>query len=215
MGTSAVSHSNRLVTVAAAVAWAAACAGGLTALALYQATPGETAPAAGWPVGSRVPRARTVDTLVLVVHPKCPCSRATIDNLAMVMAHCPAGRVRAVALFVRPAGMPVGWERTDLWASAEAIPGVTVAADAGGIEAGRFGAVTSGQALLFDPAGRLLFRGGLTPGRGHAGDCGGTDAVLAVVRGDRSAAGPTPVFGCPLAGPTAGRRPCVRSREGA
>ncbi len=211
MGATPSIRPNRVRTVALAVAWSAACAGGFAALGEYQATPGGAAPAADWPAGSRVPRATVGDTLVLVIHPQCPCSRATIDNLAVLMAHCPAGRVAAVAVFVRPAGMPAGWERTDLWTSAEAIPGVTVAADPGGVEAARFGAATSGQALLFDPAGRLLFGGGLTPGRGHAGDCGGTDAVLAIVRGDRPTAAPTPVFGCPLTGPTARGR-CTPAR---
>ena len=193
-----MTNGRTIAWAALTTAWAAACVGGLSGLAWYASTPGASAPAADWPADSRLPRSSGGDTLVVLFHPKCPCSRATLANLAVLMAHCPAGRVRAVAVFVRPAGVPVGWERTDLWASAAAIPGVTVVADDGGAEAARFGAATSGQALLFDPAGRLRFRGGLTPGRGHAGDSGGSDAVLAVARGEPRAADQTPVFGCPL-----------------
>ena len=198
-GTVDVRRMGRAIAMrgALAVAWAGACGGGLAGLTRYQATPGTPAAARDWPAGTRVARGGEF-TLVVVVHPRCPCSRATVDNLAVLMAHCPPGRVAATVVFVRPAGVPVGWERTGLWASAAAIPGVTTFADDGGVEAARFGAATSGQAMLFDAAGRLRFRGGLTPGRGHAGDCGGTDAVRAIARGDRPDADPTPVFGCPL-----------------
>ncbi len=192
---------------AAATAWAAACGTGLVGLGRYAATPGAAAPAADWPAGVAVDRAAAGDTLVMAIHPKCPCSRATIDNLAVLMAHCPPGRVRAVALFVRPAGVPAGWERTGLWDAAAAIPGVTVVADDGGRAATAFGAATSGQAVLFDPAGHRLFGGGLTPGRGHAGDCGGTDAVAAIANGGRADVDRTPVFGCPLSAPSCPARP--------
>ena len=93
---------------AVATLWVTTCVGGLAALAWYQATPGTAAPAADWPAHSRVARAASADTLVLFVHPKCPCSRATIENLAVLMAHCPPGHLRAVVLLVRPAGMPAG-----------------------------------------------------------------------------------------------------------
>jgi hypothetical protein len=188
--------------------WAGTCVTGLAWMGRYAATPGAGAPAADWPAGSRVARAATGDTLVVVFHPMCPCSRATIQNLAVLMAHCPPGTVHATALFVRPAGMPDGWERTDLWTSAGAIPGVTVMTDDGGVEATRFHAQTSGQTLLFDAAGRLRFRGGITPGRGHAGDSGGADSVAEIVRGEAGSVDQTPVFGCPLNGAatTAGAR---------
>jgi hypothetical protein len=187
----------------ALTAWAAACGGGLAALARHQATPGVAAPAGNWPASSRLARATAGDTLLVFVHPKCPCTRATLDNLAVLLAHCPPGRVTVTVLLVRPAGATDGWERTDLAATAAAIPGVTTVVDADGREAAAFGAATSGQAVLFDPTGQLLFRGGLTRGRGHAGASAGADAVLAAVRGERPAATAAPVFGCPLAADSA------------
>ena len=192
-------------------AWAMACVGGLTALARYQATAGVAAPAGDWPAGSRLRLAGGGDTLLVFVHPKCPCSRATLENLAVLLAHCPPGRVTATVLLVRPADAPDGWDRTDLATAAAGIPGVTTAVDVGGREAAAFGAATSGQAVLFDPAGRLVFRGGLTPGRGHAGDNAGSDAVRAAAAGDAPDVTATPVFGCPLsASPDAGVRPDTR-----
>ena len=191
--------SRRMRTTAAVAVWAVVCAAGLAALAGYQATEGRGSDVSAWPATTALhPAGGGTDTLVLVVHPKCPCSRATLSNLAVLLAHCPPGRIATTVLFVRPAGVPAGWERTDLWDAAAAIPGVTVRTDAGGIEADRFGAVTSGQAILFDAGGRVVFRGGLTPGRGHAGDSGGAAAVLAVADGRRPDDARTPVFGCPI-----------------
>ena len=190
---------NRMRTAVALTTWAIACVAGLAALAGYQATPGGGSDVSTWPTGTSLRAAGGgTDTLVIVVHPKCPCSRATLSNLAVLLAHCPPGRIATTVLFVRPAGVPDGWERTDLWDAAAAIPGVTVATDAGGVEAIRFGAVTSGQAILFDGGGRVVFRGGLTPGRGHAGDSGGAAAVLAVADGRRPDDVQTPVFGCAI-----------------
>ena len=48
------------------------------------------------------------------------------------------GRVTAYVLFVKPPGFSDGWEQTDLWASAAAIPGVTPVRDDDGVEAGLF-----------------------------------------------------------------------------
>jgi len=112
------------------------------------------------------------------------------------------GKLTTTVLMLRPGGMPEGWERTDLWESAAVIPGVTVASDVGGFESRRFGAATSGQALLYAVDGRLLFAGGITGSRGHRGDNNGRAAVTALVL-DSGQAAPawaavTPVYGCPL-----------------
>ena len=53
------------------------------------------------------------------------------------------------------------------------LPDVTVVRDDMAGEARRFGAVTSGQTLLFDTQGNLLFSGGITAARAQAGDNAG------------------------------------------
>ncbi|HYE19874.1 MAG TPA: hypothetical protein VEA69_15605 [Tepidisphaeraceae bacterium] len=154
-----------------------------------------------WPANVGVARSDGSPALVLAVHPRCPCSRATIGELAKLMTDC-RGRVTATVLMLRPAGVPAGWERTGLWDAAAAIPGVTVVADDAGRAAGRFGAATSGQALLYGADGRLLFAGGITESRGHSGDNAGRSALTASILGgaptDTSAVVRTPVYGCPL-----------------
>jgi hypothetical protein len=113
------------------------------------------------------------------------------------MARC-GDSVRARVLFLKPALAPPGWEQTDLWRRAASIPGVQVLTDEGGAEARRLGAQTSGQAMLYDPGGALLFSGGITPSRGHEGDNAGADAIIALTT--QRATGPhaAAVFGCPL-----------------
>jgi hypothetical protein len=190
----------RTLYAIAGAAWAVAAAFGLSRLRAYEGTPGVPArPPRTWPADSRVPGPAGRPALVVLAHPRCPCSRAAIGELAKLMTDC-RGRLAATVLVLRPAGVPDGWERTDLWDSAAAIPGVSVSPDPGGAESRRFGAATSGQALLYAVDGRLLFAGGITEARGHRGDNAGRAAVTALVRGTVRAAqpAPAPVYGCPL-----------------
>jgi hypothetical protein len=196
------------------VGWLALAVGGLWSLARYQSAAGATAIVpTQWPADSQVVRDTGSNTLLLIAHPKCPCTRATLGNLARIMADC-SGKLKTVVLFVRPNGTPSDWEKGDLWESASAIPSVTLFTDAGGIEAQRFGAETSGQTILYSAQGKLLFQGGITAGRGHEGDNAGEDSIVALVHGTEPVARQTPVFGCPLcskataADPLSGKATC-------
>jgi len=180
--------------------WAGVVVGGFYMLHAYEATPGQSAdPPACWPTGSRIPRTTERPTLLVFAHPRCPCTRATIDELAVIMTHC-QGKVDAHVLFYKPRGTTSAWEQTATWRAAGRIPGVRVAVDPDGVEAARFSAQTSGQALLFGRKGELLFSGGITASRGHAGDNAGFDAIVALVAGRLPEAQETGVFGCPISG---------------
>jgi hypothetical protein len=82
--------------------------------------------------------------------------------------------------------------------SAAEIPGVTVLSDVDGTEARKFGAETSGHTFLFDHLGRLLFSGGITQSRGHAGDNAGESAIVSLANTRTSSQTKTFVFGCSL-----------------
>jgi hypothetical protein len=75
---------------------------------------------------------------------------------------------------------------------------VKVVVDPEGLEAGRFGAETSGHTLLYGTDGRLLFSGGLTASRGHAGENVGESAIIALVNHQTPLRSQTLVFGCAL-----------------
>ena len=137
----------------------------------------------------------------MMAHPKCPCTRATVGELALLMAHT-QGRVTAHVLLIKPRGAPDNWEKTDLWYSAARIPGVHVLTDTDGIEAGRFHATTSSQTMLYDKDARLLFSGGITASRGHSGDNTGRSAIVLLLMQGESEQTETLVFGCPLFDPS-------------
>jgi hypothetical protein len=191
----------RLVYATVGVLWTTALAFGLSRLWTYETRAGMPARApATWPTGTNLPRTAGLPSLILLIHPHCPCSRATLGELSALMTAC-RGHLTVTVVMLRPAGSPDGWERTDLWDTASAIPGVSVTSDPGGLETRRFGAATSGQALLYAPDGRLLFAGGITESRGHRGDNAGRDAIAALVLGEAAApakTATTPVYGCPL-----------------
>jgi hypothetical protein len=178
--------------------WLVAAAAGLAMMAVYANRPGAPAHApAEWPVRSRLARRAGAPTLVMLAHPRCDCTRASLAELAELMARVrPAPQ--AYVVFVKPRRVTEDWEHTDLWKLAAGIAGVAPVLDEGGVEADRFGAQTSGQALLYDRDGHLAFEGGATSARGHVGENVGFDALAALLGGRRPDRTRTPVYGCSL-----------------
>jgi hypothetical protein len=188
----------RPLLVASAVIWLAAVCGGLAYLADYAYQPG--VPAAipvDWPVQSTIKLAPDKATLIMLAHPQCPCTRASMGELAAVMAHT-QGRVNAYVFFLKPQNLTNDWEKTDLWYTAAKIPGVQVISDPNGDQARLFHATTSGQTVLYGPTGKVLFRGGITSARGHSGDNAGRSAIVSILNQELPAVEETSVFGCPL-----------------
>ncbi|HEV8487065.1 MAG TPA: RedB protein [Blastocatellia bacterium] len=178
--------------------WLLAVGVGLRLILVYENTPGRSAASsAEWPADSEIPRTPGMPTLVTMVHPHCPCSCASVAELAVLMVRA-QGLVNANVLFVKPKDFPEEWEKTDLWSSAAMIPGVNVRVDDEGVEAGRFGSQTSGQIMLYSADGKLLFSGGITSSRGHSGDNDGRSAIISFLTNGSAAQRETPVFGCPL-----------------
>lgn len=181
-----------------AMIWLLVVLTGSLLMAQYSQTAGAVGiPPEQWPETSRVRREPGISKLVVFLHPHCPCSRATLGELERLMAHC-QGLISTQVWFIQPEGRDEDWVKTDLWPVAAAIPGVQVAVDHAGEEARRFQAVTSGQTLLYDANGKLVFQGGITLARGHAGDNPGRDAIECLVKQKNSPSTSTPVFGCAL-----------------
>ena len=187
-----------LLCVAPGLLWLGAIASGLGALAWYDNTPADPGqPAAEWPSGSTIDRSEHGMTLIMFAHPRCPCTRASLGELEKIVAHCPP-TVTPWVVFFKPDGAEEGWEQTDLWRTAAAIPGAHVICDLGGAEARRFHATASGQTLLYSAGGELLFSGGITFARGHAGDNAGRTAIESFAAGNSPGYHQTPVFGCAI-----------------
>jgi hypothetical protein len=176
--------------------WALSVALGFVVLERYERTPGETVVSHGrWPEESSLVRDAARLNVIAFIHPRCPCSRATIDELGW-MSDRYGPQIRLTVVAVRPSGVSAEWSRSEVIAKAGAIPGTVVRED-DGREARRFGAKTSGQVLVFDRSGALLFSGGVTPARGRAGPSAVRDVVSGVIERAEPVE-PGEVFGCAL-----------------
>ncbi len=180
-------------------AWAVCCLTGFGVLAHYGNTPGEA--------GAAQPDLSTLEqlaldetrpTVVMFVHPHCPCTAASLESLARLQRRFP-DRLALRVVFCVPTGMEADWHEAKLWHHAGRLPSCQRIVDTGGGLCRSAGAATSGTVGVYDPNGRLRFWGGITPSRGHAGDSPGADAIARYLSqqpyDERS-----DVYGCPLMG---------------
>jgi hypothetical protein len=152
-----------------------------------------------WPASTALERPAAHGSLLLFVHPYCSCTVATLHEMAILSADrkLKGASPSTTILFYRPANSH--WQPGKLWKNAQHdIPGAQTVWDDGGREALRFGARTSGYALLYGAAGNLLFKGGVTGSRGHEGDNFGIDELSTAIATGRPAPHASLVFGCDL-----------------
>ena len=193
----------RALYAAGFLLWATAVGFGVVKLWSYENAPGTAASApAAWPDNTIIPRPHHRPTLVVLIHPQCSCSFATIAELERLQAHT-GNAVDTYVLMLAPSSVRLDWVKSPLWQKVAALDGITVVEDRDGREAARFGALTSGQALLYDESGQLVFSGGMTASRGHEGDNAGRTAIERLVRHERADRSSTFVFGCGLFAPAA------------
>ena len=177
--------------------WLGLLSYGLRARFLHATTAGvsELAPKV-FPTASRLTRAQDRSTLLMFVHPECPCTRASLHELSGLLAE-QAAKVSTV-LVVATAWSTEPQESGPIGSIARSIPDLTVFADQDGAEATRFGAATSSHVVLYDAQGRLQFTGGITGSRGHVGDNVGLQTVRHLIEQSAPDARQHPVYGCPL-----------------
>lgn len=141
--------------------------------------------------------------ILAFLHPRCVCTRATVKQLLKTAEAHPTAAV------IVPVFVPVGPHDAAAWEESEYVktiqtelPAAQVLFDPGGIQAWRFGALTSGTVLVYDQAGHEVFRGGITDRRGGERDNPGLRRLALALAGEPLAeAAPPPVFGCPLVAP--------------
>src|SRR5688572_12759701 len=101
--------------VFACLAWAAAVVVGLGAMWSYENRPGVSATAPERRVGPTADSNSSIAPLLVVLaHPRCPCTGATIDELAELMSRA-SGNLHARVYFYQPKEADVSWPRTPLW----------------------------------------------------------------------------------------------------
>lgn len=189
------SGSTRFGLIGFTAIWVLAVGFGLLKLQEYSTAPATgAAPPAKWPESTTLARHRDRLTVVMLAHPQCPCTRASIGELAIAAAQA-AGRLDIYVVFLESPAFEL---ESDLWRSALAIPNTKVIADPDGAEIRNFGVKASGHTLAYDAEGRLVFSGGVVSARGHAGANRGREAIVELARNGRSSVVTTPVFGCAL-----------------
>jgi hypothetical protein len=197
-----VNAKSKISIAIACLLWLVSIGLGLYFLMNYETTPGKpAAPPAKFPKDTKLKLSSDNDTLVMFVHPQCPCTKASLDQLARIPNK---DHLRVKLVYIEPSVKPDGWSekwQLDDWTK---IPNVEVIKDMDGVQANIFNAKTSGQTFLFDSKGRLFFNGGITAARGVAGDNKGFDNLcLALSRNKDAEANDNKlkkslVFGCNL-----------------
>lgn len=140
-------------------------------------------------------------TLVVAVHPNCPCTGATLEQLDRFLTRHPQS-AQVVALFwvEDEETNPAALETNRYWKRVSKMEAANAAIDPQGKRAAQFGALVSGAVAAYDRSGVLRFQGGLTPSRGHDGPSRGLDILESIARGEPVGdTKTTPSFGCSLA----------------
>lgn len=181
------------------VLWFAVSVFGLVYLVRYENTSSAQIGSnpAVYPPESNLERSSDHSTLLFFSHPKCPCTRASLNELYRLIADV-NGNLDVYVVFAKPTDAEENWADTDLRRNAEPIPQVKVIIDENERETRLFNAEISGLVLLYDTNGKLRFSGGVTSSRGHEGNNAGRQAIFEIITKDLIENSETEVFGCPL-----------------
>lgn len=193
----------RAIAPALVLLWVLAALPGIRSLLAFESTPGRQAAAAlHWPARLLSGQNAGLPTLIVVLHPRCTCSQATLEELAEASREFDRP-YNAIFLIDQPHASGFQWEKVSFYRAAQKALHARVVLDEDGHLGASFGALTSGEVFLYSAeagssARSLLFAGGVTPGRGMLGSNQGIEGLKLAFKGQGQAK-QTPVFGCALA----------------
>lgn len=190
-----VNNNRRLLVSFFVFIWISATAMGVLALAHYSYKASVSPAVVDWPCDSEIERDASGHVLLIFVHPKCVCSRASLTQLARICSQ-PTNLCAVTTVFYCPTGQLPSWSQTQLWTEADRLVECDRFIDLGGKEARRFGVNTSGHVLLFDRNGQRIYSGGITSSRGHYGSNSSSDSVVQLLQNKKPERSESPVFGC-------------------
>ncbi len=158
---------SQIFLVLCSLLWAFSIGLGLYLLMNHEVSPGKPgAPPVKWPKDSNIKLSSDKDTLVMFVHPQCPCTKASLEQLT------PLTKTENLAIKIlvfSPRVKPKDWRHNAIDQLDFNKSSVSIIPDCDGFEAIRFNSQTSGQTLLYDTNGQLVFAGGITGARGKTG----------------------------------------------
>ena len=182
------------------VVWLALMVGSYAWLLRYSFAVGKTAVAPRTiPAELGLPARLARPQLFLALHPRCPCSRATVNELAKILTQAPNASDVTVFMY-KPSREPARWLEGALLDACRRM-GCQIRPDPDGRLAASLGSLTSGGVVLYDAEGKLRYQGGITGSRGHEGDNAGEQGIIEILHGRRSSHKSMPVFGCPIQQP--------------
>jgi hypothetical protein len=151
---------------------------------------------AAWPKQSQLHFQNEYE-LVMFVHPGCTCSSASLSELSRLLSK--EEKLKAQVVFMKTKKLDSLFVENDLVKKAQLLPRTKLYFDQDGVEAKKFGALTSGHTFLFHHEKGLLFNGGLTAARGHEGKSQGQESIEQILQNKpyRKVAS---VFGCDIFG---------------
>ncbi len=162
-------------------------------IAVYDGTPGRLGTVS--PTPDRWRHSDAPARVFVFLHPRCPCSRATVEHLHRIVSDH-VHQLDVIAFLYCPENEPPSWVETDLWRSLQRIPNTRIVVDKGGATAREFGVATSGHVLTYRGPEAPVFSGGITPARGHQGGCIGANQLRKVLKGESRSEFSFPVYGC-------------------
>lgn len=192
----------RLRCWAGAITWLLFVGGGFLLMLNHAFAPATAAasPPGLWPHSAPLPEIQGLPRLVMFMHPRCPCTRASVQQLRLIAEH--SRRPLDILIVVLDSEkLPRNAMEGKSVREAADIRGAVVLRDRNGAAAAQFAAAASGHLVLYDPEGKLVYSGGITPSRGHAGETPASHAILSYLRSGRKTLPAGPVFGCPLFAP--------------
>jgi hypothetical protein len=176
----------RWIVVGIILAWLTVLGAAQVPWLRWESKPGADGPSlAAWPGDSDIPRPAGAPLTAMFVHPKCPCTVASLRMLEQLANS--RKDLRFVVVAWRPKGS--GWRPETT---------LSIFLDEGGVETRRFGVTTSGHVMAFGGDGAVLFSGGLTDQRAATEAGRGVDLLKAALSGIGEAHKTIPVFGCSL-----------------
>ena len=135
--------------------------------------------------------------IVMALHPKCPCTRRSLDELQSLLGIAPE-KTHCTFLVGLPSSKSKTWMDTDTVATASGLPNVDIITDQDSARAKSLGLSRSGESLVINDAGQVVFQSGITAGRSCKMRNPSSDAVSEFLLHGTCPAITTPMFGCPL-----------------
>ncbi len=206
LGMTGISLNNQprstVTIVAMTILWLIAVGAFVTSITDHLARPGPVSEhqSNAWPTNERVRLNEDGFTLLMFVHPDCPCTQSSLAELERLLAQQSVRPINTHIILPVPNDAESTHKITNVFPRSLSLYPFQEKhiLDKNAQLTRLFGIRTSGHCLLFDQSGQLLFSGGLTPLRGHEGSCPGNISLAECLHGQPPQTRQSPVFGCAL-----------------